>query len=316
MFTPNGQLFVDNTSGILKFKIDKMQFTGNTLREALNHYRNYKHLPELTGRPSGIAYLQTLAGLPQQPLTPEQPLITPHPPLRPRTQLVFAPSRQPGNKTVRRPLGRRRVRDAARWTRGRTIPPPPPRTAVSGTVPAAPPRRATAAALSRRATAAAAAAARPPPPPPTITLNTIAPASPPPAAASTIAPASPPPAAASTPAPAPAAAPAPAPAAASTIASPPPAAVSTTARTQPSSRQELFSISPANPAPASTLPAAASLQPLANAILKGVDQEMPSSLPGQKGSTMPGYARNTASSRAKSAATMAQTQRLGRGRRP
>jgi len=94
------------------------------------------------------------------------------------------------------------------------------------------------------------------------------------------------------------------------------------------SRQELYPISPANPAAASTLPAAVSLQPLANAILKGVDQEMPSRLPitvsGQtpattyaKASTMPGYMRPTLSKTARNAATlrkrsgsMAKTQKL------
>lgn len=236
MFTPNGQLFVDNTSGILKFKIDKMQFTGNTLREALNHYRNYKHLPELTGRPP--------------------------------------PPRAHGSTTMRRPLGReRRGLTPARVTLRRTIPRPPP---------PLPPRRATAA----------------PPPADTITLNTIEPASPPPAAASTIAPAS-----------------------------TPPAAARTTARTQALSRQELYPISPANPAPASTLPAALSLQPFTNAILKGLPQLMPTRLPitvsaqtpattYAKGSTVPRYMRSTLSKNARNAATlrnhsgsMAKTQR-------
>ena len=225
MFTPNGQLFVDNTSGILKFKIDKMQFTGNTLREALNHYRNYKHLPELTGRLSGKVYLETLAGLPQQPLTP-------HPP--------------PGKKPS---------------TLRKTYRPPPP----------IPTRRRT----------------PPPPPPDTINLSTIVGINEPNA---------------------------------QQLAKEPP-------RDNPS-RQELYPISPGNPAPASTLPAAVSLQPLANAILKGLPQDMPTRLPitvsGQtpattyaKGRTMPGYMRPTLSKTARNAATlrkhngsMAKTQKL------
>ena len=73
MFTPNGQLFVDNKTGILKFKINNMEFTGNTLREVLNSYRNYKHLPELTNMITGKIYLETLAGLPQAPLIPHPP---------------------------------------------------------------------------------------------------------------------------------------------------------------------------------------------------------------------------------------------------
>ena len=39
MFTPNGQLFVDNNTGKLKFKINKMKFSGDTLREAINEYK-------------------------------------------------------------------------------------------------------------------------------------------------------------------------------------------------------------------------------------------------------------------------------------
>ena len=75
MFTPNGQLFVDNKSGILKFRIDKTQFTGTNLKDALNHYRGYKRLPQLSpnGKTQGQRYLETLAGLPQPPLKPFPP---------------------------------------------------------------------------------------------------------------------------------------------------------------------------------------------------------------------------------------------------
>jgi len=96
MFTPNGQLFVDNKTGIVKFKIDKMPFTGYTLRDALNLYRNYIHLPELSGNKiSGKVYLQTLAALPQPPLTPHPPS-TPHTPLTPQPPLTPRQSSRPG----------------------------------------------------------------------------------------------------------------------------------------------------------------------------------------------------------------------------
>ena len=68
MFTPNGQLFVNNKSGILTVKIDKVEFTGPTLASVLHQYRDYKRLPELPT--SGYQQLKALAQLAEKNPTP------------------------------------------------------------------------------------------------------------------------------------------------------------------------------------------------------------------------------------------------------
>ena len=99
MFTPNGQLFVNNKSGILTVKIDKVEFTGPTLASVLHQYRNYKRLPELpTNRDQQLVALAQLAEK-----NPTLPVLRRTPPPRTVAAPAAAPPRTVAAQTVAGP---------------------------------------------------------------------------------------------------------------------------------------------------------------------------------------------------------------------
>ena len=99
MFTPNGQLFVNNKSGILTVKIDKVEFTGPTLASVLHQYRDYKRLPELPT--SGYQQLKALAQLAEK--NPTLPVLRRTPPPRTVAAPAAAPPRTVAAQTVAGP---------------------------------------------------------------------------------------------------------------------------------------------------------------------------------------------------------------------